>query len=241
MWGGDVLSFYTSISKYYDYIFPLKNDKVNFVLDRVQKNQIILDIGCSTGELTRRLNEYGHWAVGIDIDADMIDIAKGYETENLAYYVIDMLDIDEKFSDTEFNQIICFGNTLVHLNSKEEILNFFKKVKSLLKRQGKFKFQIINYDKVLNEKLQGLPTIENDKIKFVRKYKLINGFIQFNTNLIIKYENREIENSIMLLPIRKDEIITLLTKAGFEEIDIFSSFNRDPWDIKKLPLVIEAE
>ncbi|WP_066506966.1 class I SAM-dependent methyltransferase [Abyssisolibacter fermentans] len=140
------MSFYDDISKYYNYIFPLKNNKVDFVLDGVNDAQRILDIGCSTGELAKSLSEQGNFVVGIDLDEAMIKIAKGYENDNLKFHYLNMLRICDFFDTCYFDQIICFGNTLVHLNNDEEILVLFKAVRALLKKDGSFKFQIINPD-----------------------------------------------------------------------------------------------
>ncbi|MTI65353.1 MAG: class I SAM-dependent methyltransferase [Firmicutes bacterium] len=235
-----MILFYTSISSYYEYIFPLKREKVKFALDGLASNENILDVGCSTGKLARAISEYGHSVIGIDLDKDMISIAKEYENDKLSFYKMNMLDIDKNFSESIFDEILCFGNTLVHLQNNKDVLNLFKKIRLLLKEGGKFKFQVINYEKVLNENLNGLPTIENEKVKFIREYKLINGLIEFKTKLIIKDENKVIKNKIMLLPIGKDEILKLLKEAGFKKINCFSSFSKESFDKSKLPLVIEA-
>ncbi|WP_066506964.1 hypothetical protein [Abyssisolibacter fermentans] len=92
----------------------------------------------------------------------------------------------------------------------------------------------------MDSKLQGLPTIENDKIKFVRRYRLDNNKIIFDTELFVKDENKVFKNQVALLPVRKDRVLELLKKAGFEDIIYYSSFNKKKYNEDKLPLVFEV-
>ncbi|WDV44786.1 class I SAM-dependent methyltransferase [Clostridiaceae bacterium M8S5] len=233
------MSFYEEIARYYEYIFPLKQDKLDFVLS--QRKGKILDIGCSTGELALALNKEGYEVIGIDLDEKMINIAKKKEISKLKFYHLNMMDIEKFFKDDKFDQITCLGNTLVHLKSTDSILNFFNSVKKLLVEDGVFKFQILNYDKILEEKIQYLPKIENTKIKFIRRYKYTPDKIIFETELYIKEENKTLTGRVDLIPVKKKQIINLLNEAGFNKITYYSGFDKRPYTINALPLVFEVK
>ena len=125
----------------------------------------------------------------IDLDDQMIHRAKTEnQKDNLEFFEMDMMKINHHFPGNTFQSVICFGNTLVHLTSENQILDLFKQVKEVLKEDGKFLFQIINYDRILDKEIDFLPTIENENIRFIRNYQFepSSGFIHFETNLTVK-------------------------------------------------------
>ena len=123
----------------------------------------------------------------------------------------------------------------------EEIEAFFRNTKFVLKKTGKFLFQLINYDYVFDSKLKSLPTIENEIIKFERFYSLDeNNMLDFSTILFIKETEEIIKNNIKLFPARRKQIIKALQKAGFDTINSYSSFAKTEFNNKSLPLVFEC-
>ncbi|WP_321281399.1 class I SAM-dependent methyltransferase [Marinifilum fragile] len=241
------MDFYQSISKYYQYIFPLNKMQLDFIgkSHPQAKDQLsILDIGCAIGDLSLELAESYQKVIGIDLDKGMIDkaITKGKNYKNLEFHLQNMLELDTAFESNSFDIIACFGNTLVHLNSNEEVLQFFRNAKAVLKKDGKLLFQIINYDRIIDQKIDHLPTIENDVIKFERNYKYHSslGKVDFETILSIKENDNSIQNCIALLALRKSKIEELLHKAGFSNISFFGNFKRENLTENSMPLIVEA-
>jgi len=236
------MDFYTRISDYYNDIFPLNKAQQPFVRSCASNTNSILDIGCGTGGLAIELADIFDSVSAIDPNEEMLDIAKeGTINTNIEFRVGGMLDVDNLYEKTSFDVVICFGNTVVHLNNLDEIRLFFKKVKAILKPNGSFLFQIINYDNVLDNNLVGLPTINNGNIKFERNYSLdADGKIDFSTNLTNKETGEEISNNVKLFPVRKKEVEDALTDAGFSTIKAYSSFKKDAYNAGSLPLVFEC-
>lgn len=238
------MDFYTTIAKYYNSIFPLNYKQVDMIDTCIGQNKQItlLDIGCGTGQLANLLATKYSRVIAGDTNNSMLDIAKSEATsKNVSFLNFGMLDIANRFSIDEFDVVLCFGNTVVHLNDLSEIGMFFNHVYNVLKIGGKFIFQIINYDNIMDNGITSLPTIENDSIKFVRNYTVTDdNRIEFCTTLTVKQSKKIIENKVILFPLRKKQIETLLTSAGFSTINFFSSFNGDTYSSNSLPLVIEC-
>lgn len=241
------MAFYKSIADYYDDIFPYSPPQKEFVSSCIPNigDAKLLDIGCGTGNLALALAPLCHEIIGIDPDESMLEIAEqkvGKDHPNLQFYPYGMLDLEQHFEEDSFDVIICLGNTLVHLASEEEILDFLTQSKRLLKASGKLLIQIINYDRIIDQNVNALSTIENDRIKFVRDYHYHsqNNLLDFETCLTIKRNNQEIKNCIQLLPIRKASIENLMIKAGFNEISFFGNFKKVPLQDDSVPLIVKG-
>ena len=219
--------FYESIAKVYDYIFPKNRKQLEFVesIKKISNEEKILDIGCATGNLTELLGEKTRNIVGIDLDKELLKEAKE-KHPNLNFENMNMLKINEKFEENSFDRVVSFGNTLVHLDSREEVEEFFQKVYKTLKFNGFFIVQIINYNRVIEKNIKNLPTINNEKVKFVRDYEYDKsiGKVNFITELTIKEANLNIKNNIKLLALTKIEIQKFLGEIGFRNIEFYGDF-----------------
>lgn len=214
---------YKSIARVYDYIFPKNRKQLEFIekVEEITKDEKILDIGCATGNLTSLILEKTVNCEGIDLDEELLYIAKN---KKLPVKQLNMLYLDKEFSKEYFDRIVSFGNTLVHLDSREEVKMFFQKVHNLLKNKGLFIVQIINYDRIIDKKIESLPTIDNDEINFVRNYKIIGDKVEFITKLNIKKENLTTDNNIKLLALKKEEIEKMLLETGFGDLEFYGNF-----------------
>nr|WP_320120023.1 class I SAM-dependent methyltransferase [uncultured Marinifilum sp.] len=241
------MNFYQSISTYYEYIFPLNKIQLEFIQKSHSKSASelsVLDIGCATGNLSVELAKNYKKVVGIDLDKAMVKraMAKANAKNNLEYKFENMLNIDSSFGKSHFDIIACFGNTLVHLESEEMVADFFKKAQMVLKSSGKLLFQIINYDRIIDQNITSLPSIENKTIKFERNYNYLQeeNKVEFETILTIKESQNKISNCIPLLALRKQTIEKLLLESGFSNVKFYGNFKRDKLTENSVPLIVEA-
>jgi 2-polyprenyl-3-methyl-5-hydroxy-6-metoxy-1,4-benzoquinol methylase len=240
------MSFYEEIAEYYDYIFPLNRTQVEFVKGSIKEpyhNKIILDIGCGTGDLAIALSAAGFAVAGMDSDPVMLQKAEDKMTNSLVVFtMMDMRGIRGYYNPSIFDAVLCFGNTLVHLASIQEIGRLCKDVKHILKQNGKFLLQILNYDHILDHNIRSLPTIDNQFITFERTYdyNTDKNLITFKTSLTVKETSKKIINEVYLFPIRKDELYLSLRNSGFSDISFYRDFDRSMLKADSLPLVVEA-
>lgn len=239
--------FYSTITEYYDEIFPLNPAQAEFI--RVELGSLderyFLEAGCSTGKLANELCLLGALGVGIDLNEDMIrDARQNYSSASLNFRRMNMLHIDRAFPANYFDALICFGNTLVHLDSLTEIRTFLNAAAKLLKPGGKLLLQLLDYDYILGKEITELPPIETDRLRFTRHYTLPNRAqqkIEFRTVLADKSGQEVLENNVWLFPVRKKELERILWMAGFKQVNFYANFAREPYTGNHLPLIVVAE
>ena len=224
------MEFYTSIAPFYDYIFPGNQASVDFVRSRFPQDAGgLLDMGCSTGSLAISLSGKVPSITGIDLDDDMIVLAKE-KSRSLQdppnFYTMNMLDIEKRFGKDQYDAVTCFGNTLVHLPDLASLRNLFDQVFHVLKHAGVFMVQIVNYSNVSMIEMSRLPTIDNKYIRFERSYLIRkDGRFDFSTELTDKGTGRIIRHVIPVFPLEKDDLEELAKMAGFSDLQFFGNFN----------------
>ncbi len=246
--GEETMSFYSQIADYYTYIFPLSHGQLNFILSKSpdSKQMKLLEVGCGIGELSLELGKHFGKVVGIDLDETMIMKAINQPNQhcsNVSFYCLNMLHLEHQFNDDDFDRVICFGNTLVHLLEDREIAAFFEQSRKILRDKGRLMFQILNYDYILEHHVTQLPVIENDTLRFERFYEYPNdqALINFHTSLLIKKSGLSFSNTIPLNPARKSTIENLLKLSGYTSYQFFGSYNQDSYDNNSEILLCEAE
>jgi ubiquinone/menaquinone biosynthesis C-methylase UbiE len=229
------MSLYTSIAEYYDYIFSVNKRQVDFiksVAEHTASNNM-LDIACGTGELLLKLSNNFKHLIGVDLDEDMLKIAEDRAITNTIFIQHNMLNLDRRLVNCKFDLITCLGNSVVHLDNKQEIANCFKTIYKLLNINARFIVQIINYERIEKCNIDALASIENDRIKFVRDYennKEDNSKIVFSTKLTIKQSGKLVTNKTNLYKLMPDSLIKILETTGFCIEGIYANYDGSKFD-----------
>ncbi|HHY73435.1 MAG TPA: methyltransferase domain-containing protein [Bacillus bacterium] len=95
-----------------------------------KKDEKILDLGCGTGDLAKKLYDMGIQVMGVDNSANMVNQAKGKYPE-IKFHIHDVLDLPYK---DEFDAV--FSNAVLHWikEPKEALKNIYKS----LRKGGRF-------------------------------------------------------------------------------------------------------
>lgn len=215
-------SFYGQLAKYYDAIFPLTELKKSLLTTWSKELSTLLDVGCGSGLQAQFLSSIGKDVLAIDINEEMLQKAN---EKNIPVAKMNMLDIHSL--NRSFDGIYCLGNTLVHLEGPIYVEGFLNGCFEKLNPNGSLLIQIINYDKVMNQKLTSLPTIRvnKPKIEFIRNYNHKKGIIDFHG--VLYHQKRRYESHQLLFPLKHATLVRLLKKAGFEIINTYGSFRQD--------------
>ena len=103
----------------------------NYYSEYLIENRVkrVLDVGCGSGNLLLKLKDANIDAVGVDLSATMVEIAKA---KGLSVYQKDISQIDEKF-----DAIVAVADVLNYL-TKDELKEFFKHIEKNLNTNGVF-------------------------------------------------------------------------------------------------------
>jgi len=131
------------------------------IVQTIGDNNKVLEVGCSTGQISRRLYKKNCEIIGIELDENASKIASAYckKLINEDVESIEYLPVPEKY----FDYIIC-SDVLEHLKSPEKVLETLRKY---LKDDGRI--------------IVSLPNIAYWKIRF----KLLKGSFDYEETGIL--------------------------------------------------------
>lgn len=252
--------FYTTIADYYEEIFPVTESRISFIESFIQKGDRILDVGCATGSLTIALaRKEGTVLTGIDYNLDMIEIARrNAKKKDVAvdFRQMDMRRLTNEFDPDSFDVILCLGNTLAHLSDRGDIKQYIKNSAEILKKGGLLVIQIVNFDRIIKQKIKELPGKETQKVEFYRYYEFLdadstdgipetdrkeNQQLLFQTILKIKKSGSVLKNYTNLYPLQSHKIQDLLKAAEFRLLHMYGDFNRTEYSEESPGLLVVAE
>ncbi len=119
----------------------LKDERGNFLKEKIGVNKKVLDIGCRDGVLTETYYKNNE-ILGVDIDEEALEIAKnnlGIKTQTLNLY--------DDWNLTRDFDVVVAGEVLEHLYYPEDII---KKITKVLKSDGVFLGSIPNAFSLMN-------------------------------------------------------------------------------------------
>lgn len=238
------MKFYEAIVAHYDDIFPLGNVPLN-LMKRIagQPPAKILDLACGTGSYSLALSRNGYEVTASDSDHAMVKKLNEKNDGSIDVKQFNMRDVAECVNET-YDEIICIGNSLVHLDSFEEVQHCLKGMKKVLKPDGSLLIQIINYDRVIYHLVTKLPTIINNKANLTFKRNYIHDYenhrILFNG--ILEVGDYTSSETTTLLPLKSENVVDMLKLAGFRDISIYGSFELMPFKaLESMALIVIAK
>ena len=90
--------------------------EILFVLDRIDLNSVVLELGCGYGRVASRLLPKAKEVVGVDISAENIKLANAEfkYSDSINYYEMNAADLG--FPDEYFDSVICVQNGISAFN-----------------------------------------------------------------------------------------------------------------------------
>ena len=131
-------------------IQQLLTAEIDFVLTKLSKDDIVLDLGCGYGRVAIELIKTAKKIIGIDISQDNIELAKNlhHQNNNLEFYTMNAARLD--FSANMFDVTICVQNGISAF--KEDPYLLLSEALRVTKKGGVLLFSTYS-DKIWQERL----------------------------------------------------------------------------------------
>lgn len=228
------MTFYQTLTPYYDEIFPANPKQINFISSFIPKDSSLLDVGAGTGNVALALVKAGYKVTAMEPEesmaAKLADKTAAYES--LQVNTLTMQQIN-KLAES-YDGIYCIGNTLVHLQNIDEIKEFIVQSFAKLFENGKLMIQIVNYEK----KDFSFPVLHKENFVFERSYRYEKNKLLFTANLTVN--GISTSNTILLYPLTVNQLVPLLKEVGFKRIETYANFDKAPYTENAPALVITA-
>lgn len=190
-----VLAHYDShLARHYTWMFggfsaAVKNFMQYFSERKIKflPNKLCVDLGCGSGFQSVALAKMGFEVKAIDFSEVLLEeLAKRKENLNIETINDDILNFPAHLNEKPA-LIICMGDTLTHLNAKEDVSEIIKKVPENLAEGGKF---IISY-RDLSQPLSGagrfIPVRSDDS-------KILTCFLEYNADFVEVFDILYLKN-----------------------------------------------
>jgi SAM-dependent methyltransferase len=222
------MSFYSEFASDYERIFPFRDATHAFLARHLASGaRRVLDLGCGTGHYCGRFAADGHRAVGIDLDPQMIAAARA-SYPRARFECIDLRAVS-RLPET-FDLACCIGNTLAHI-PPSDLPAFLAGLRTRLAPGGRWVFQVLNWDAILDRGAHVFPVIRLDAgaIAFHREYRDISErSVRFLTRLEIAGAVR-FAGEVELYPVRAAAYERLHGAAGYRRLGHHGGFTEAPF------------
>lgn len=208
---------------------------------------LVCELGCGTGQMTRRLAAAGYDMIGIDLSEDMLEVAREQEYEavteqeetgepSVLYLRQDMRSF-ELYGTVSAIVSIC--DSMNYITTEEELLSVFKLVNNYLDKDGIFIFDL-NTEYKYREVLGNTTIAENrEDVSFIWEnlYDEEKRLNEYCLTLFTKAETEEEEEEAPLYEKYEEvhlqraysleEIKRLLSEAGMEFLAAYDVLTHD--------------
>lgn len=227
---------YTSFAQVYDLFMDNipYDDWCNYLVELLNKygvnEGLILELGCGTGSVTRRMAAKGYNMIGIDNSEDMLAIARDVSedaSDNILYLLQDMTEF-ELYGTV--NAIISICDCMNYILAENELLKVFKLANNYLEKDGIFIFDM-NTEYKYKEILDDNVIAENrDEGSFIweNTYYEDDKINEYNLTLYIKDNEDNKYNRFEETHYQKaysvENVIRLIEEAGMKFIKVYDAF-----------------
>jgi len=216
------------------YEMPFIEKIVKQVQGDSQQPLTILDSACGTGMHAIALSRLGQQVSGADLFPQMVEMSRRNAATagvTVRFESAGFGQLAERFSESQFDLLLCLGNSLPHLLSAAELDAALKDFAACLRPGGMLLIQNRNFDLVMQHHERWMePQAHregNTEWLFQRFYDFEDdGLIRFNIVTLIKENGAGWQSSVASTRLRPQlhaELTSALRAAGFERIQAYGS------------------
>ena len=186
-------------------------------LFRDRKIETILDVGCGTGTHMKLLEEKGFECNGVDLNQEMLEVAREKVKGELIQADMKNFDLNKKY-----DAVTCLFAAFNHLKNREEAKKALKCFKKHLNEKGFLLIDLHNPQRD-GEKYKNFGDVE---IKM--KWKYDSETKKEHTKTTFKVKGKEIMDEHTLRIYSIDEMKEMLEETGFSVQKIYEDFTSNP-------------
>lgn len=222
-------SLYTTLSEIYEGMYQTFIDyeaEFQFYSNILSEfnGKSVIEIGCGTGHLAHRFVNKGFEYIGLDLSADMLDIAKN-KYPQCQFFQGDMRDFE---LPKQQDAAIITGRTISYLITNEDVYDTFKTLHQNLNASGVLCFDCIDANAFIpaiqeKEKIVHQATVNGKRFQRDSFWK-INLSQSWTFDWLSVYYEEDGNGDLLKIgadnstirAFTKDEIILFLTLTGFQ-------------------------
>mgnify|MGYP003216986574 CR=1 FL=1 len=193
---------------------------------KIDKDTQVLDLGCGTGKMARKLAREGYQVTAVDNSMDMLEIAASEEDDHILYVLQDMVSLE---LPQQVDAAVSICDCMNYILEEEDLKEAFRRVREFLKEDGVFVFDMNSHYKY--KEILACNTFAEDREdasfiwdNFYDEEEMINEydltvFVQEEGDLFRRYCETHYQRAYSLETVR-----ALIEKAGMEVLAIYDAF-----------------
>lgn len=196
------------------------------------KPELVLDLGCGTGNLTSILWERGYDMIGIDLSNDMLNVArvkgvagKADSSGQILYLCQDMREF-ELYGTVD--AIVCMTDVMNYITQSDDILKVFRLAKNYLNPGGVLIFDINSAYKLESIIGNNTFTYDDEQVfyawenEFDEDRRVCDFYLTFFVKDAQGYRRFDEEHTQRAYG--PDEVVGLLNRAGFGDAMVYDAY-----------------
>ncbi len=188
-----------------------------------------LDVGCGGGYFTRALARQGYEMTGMDVSAEMLDVASRNSLKEGVRATYLLGDIARKKLPKRFDFVTAVNDCFNYI-PKEKLLVAFKNVYSALNKKGIFFFDISS-ERKFREKIANTVSVDDrDDVTYLSFNRIDGDNVTMDVTLFVKkqgnvYERLDERHAQYIY--KEEEIVSALKECGFSLLSVEGIFGED--------------
>ncbi len=223
--------------EYYNELYPADEGLKNIVSESIvnlPKPAKIIEIEAGPNIFSRNLDSFGLDITATDTFGDFTSVANSdysNKERNLHIFNISTIDIARYLGSDFFNIALCINSRILIVNSITLLKKFLFDVKMLLKDNGVFIIEVVNFSKYdlfadrieIPERKSLRVSIESYITRDKDEYYLWETLINAKKNCMKIVKNR------LIYPITKETLEKVACELKYSSVEFYSDYNKTPY------------
>ncbi|MGG4452811.1 class I SAM-dependent methyltransferase [Brevibacillus porteri] len=195
----------------------------------------VLDLCCGSGRHSRALARRGYEVVGVDLSPVLLQLAEEQNTyPQLSFARCDMRDIP--FHE-EFDIVVNLFTSFGYFSTDEENANVIRNMAQALKSKGEVVIDFLNAAYVIDNLVPN-STKEVSGMLIKEERWIQDGFVKKRILISDESSNEPREYMEQVRLFSAQQMIAMLTEAGFEKIQVFGNYQFEEYVAHESPRMI---